>query len=149
MGEAAIIKAVILIWMGCWLIPKSFHIKFARNKKEWAVRRPHPCEFDHTMWFPFPPASPGVIAHGASMADGPCSPPRWAANTDGRRFSGGTSRDTMIEWVCRPVCGGKTRIRIRPDAGLINFPLYCPTYKRERLIHAKGFRINAIIEPDV
>lgn len=30
------------------------------------------------------------------------------------------------EWVYCPVCGGKTRIKIRKDTELNNFPIYCP-----------------------
>ena len=30
------------------------------------------------------------------------------------------------EWVLCPVCGNKTRLQIREDTELKNFPLYCP-----------------------
>jgi hypothetical protein len=30
------------------------------------------------------------------------------------------------DWVYRPVCGSKTRDRIREDTILRNYPLYCP-----------------------
>ena len=33
---------------------------------------------------------------------------------------------TIIEWVRCPVCGNKTRIQIRVDTEMKNFPLYCP-----------------------
>ena len=32
---------------------------------------------------------------------------------------------TESEWVCCPVCGSKTRDRIREDTVLENYPLYC------------------------
>ncbi len=32
----------------------------------------------------------------------------------------------MAEWVRCPVCGNKTRLQIRADTELKNFPLYCP-----------------------
>lgn len=35
------------------------------------------------------------------------------------------------EWICCPVCGNKTRLQIREDTELKNFPLYCPKCKQE------------------
>lgn len=52
------------------------------------------------------------------------------------------------EWVLCPVCGGKTRDRLREDTVLINYPLYCPKCKQETLIEAKDLRITIIKEPD-
>jgi predicted Zn-ribbon and HTH transcriptional regulator len=52
------------------------------------------------------------------------------------------------EWVRCPVCGSKTRDRIRADSVLINYPLYCPKCKHESLINAKQLNISVIIEPD-
>ncbi len=43
----------------------------------------------------------------------------------------------QTEWVYCPVCGNKTRDRIREDTVLINYPLYCPKCKRKSLIQAK------------
>ena len=40
-------------------------------------------------------------------------------------------------WIFCPVCGSKTRNRIREDTILKNYPLYCPKCKRETLINAK------------
>lgn len=37
-----------------------------------------------------------------------------------------------------PVCGGKTRTKIRPDTCLENFPLFCPKCKSQRLIGMQG-----------
>ena len=45
-------------------------------------------------------------------------------------------------------CGNKTRDRIREDTVLINYPLYCPKCKRESLIQAKQLHIVVIKEPD-
>lgn len=53
-----------------------------------------------------------------------------------------------VEWVCCPICGNKTRIKMRLDTELINFPLYCPKCKQECLIQAKNFNITIIKEPD-
>ena len=36
-----------------------------------------------------------------------------------------------IEWVLCPVCGSKTRLRIRSNTILENFPLFCPKCKHE------------------
>ena len=38
------------------------------------------------------------------------------------------------EWLLCPVCNSKTRIRLREDTVLENFPLYCPKCKHETLI---------------
>lgn len=34
------------------------------------------------------------------------------------------------EWILCPICGNKTRVRIRKDTELKNFPLYCPKCSR-------------------
>ena len=49
-------------------------------------------------------------------------------------------------WVICPVCGNKTRDRIRIDTILINYPLYCPKCKQETLINAKDLNIMVIKE---
>lgn len=52
------------------------------------------------------------------------------------------------EWMLCPVCGNKTRIKIRKDTVLKNFPLFCPKCKREVLINVKQLNIVIIKEPD-
>ena len=52
------------------------------------------------------------------------------------------------EWIYCPVCGNKTRIKIRSDTELINFPLFCPKCKQENLINVKQFNLSVIKEPD-
>ena len=52
------------------------------------------------------------------------------------------------KWVLCPVCGNKTRNKIREDTELKNFPLYCPKCKQESLIEAKNLHITIIKEPD-
>lgn len=42
------------------------------------------------------------------------------------------------EWILCPFCSGKTRVKVRPDTVLINFPLFCPKCRRETLINIKG-----------
>ena len=49
------------------------------------------------------------------------------------------------EWIYCPVCGSKTRLQIRLDTELKNFPLYCPKCKQENLIDVKELHI-AVIE---
>lgn len=48
------------------------------------------------------------------------------------------------EWVRCPVCGNKTRIQMRADTELKNFPLYCPKCKQESLIDAKDLQVTVI-----
>ena len=52
------------------------------------------------------------------------------------------------EWIRCPICGSKTRDRIREDTVLKNYPLYCPKCKQETLIKAKNLRVTVITEPD-
>ncbi len=52
------------------------------------------------------------------------------------------------EWLRCPVCGNKTRLQIRADTELKNFPLYCPKCKQESLIEAKHLQVTVIKEPD-
>ena len=34
------------------------------------------------------------------------------------------------EWVLCPVCGSKTRLKLREDTSLENYPLFCPKCKQ-------------------
>ncbi len=52
------------------------------------------------------------------------------------------------EWILCPVCGSKTRVMIRDDTVLENFPLFCPKCKRETIINVKQLNISVIKEPD-
>jgi cytochrome c-type biogenesis protein CcmH/NrfF len=54
----------------------------------------------------------------------------------------------ISEWVRCPVCGNKTRLQIRADTELKNFPLYCPKCRQESLIDAKNLQIIVIKKPD-
>ena len=51
------------------------------------------------------------------------------------------------EWVYCPICGSKTRDRIRADTILKNYPLYCPKCKKETLIDVKDLQTTVIKEP--
>lgn len=53
-----------------------------------------------------------------------------------------------LEWIYCPVCGNKTRDRLRKDTVLKNYPLYCPKCKQETLIEVSNLKITVIREPD-
>lgn len=53
-----------------------------------------------------------------------------------------------INWIRCPVCGGKTRNKIRDDTVLKNYPLYCPKCKQESLIDMQERKKMIVIEPD-
>ncbi|CUO02650.1 cysteine-rich KTR domain-containing protein [Hungatella hathewayi] len=53
-----------------------------------------------------------------------------------------------IKWLLCPVCGNKTRDRLREDTVLKNYPLYCPKCKQETLINVNDLKITVITEPD-
>ena len=48
------------------------------------------------------------------------------------------------EWIYCPVCESKTRLQIRLDTELKNFPLYCPKCKQENWIDVKELHITVI-----
>ena len=52
------------------------------------------------------------------------------------------------KWVLCPVCGNKTRIKIRENMILLNFPLFCPKCRREQLINVQQLKVTIIKEPD-
>ena len=47
-----------------------------------------------------------------------------------------------------PNCQNKTRVKIREDTVLQNFPLYCPKCKHETLINVEQLNTSVIKEPD-
>ncbi len=50
----------------------------------------------------------------------------------------------ISEWIRCPVCGNKTRLQIRANTELKNFPLYCLKCKQESLIDAKDLQVTVI-----
>ncbi|MEY8327568.1 cysteine-rich KTR domain-containing protein [Lachnospiraceae bacterium 54-11] len=52
------------------------------------------------------------------------------------------------KWLICPICGSKTRLKLREDTILEKFPLYCPKCKQETLINVKQMNISVIKEPD-
>ena len=55
---------------------------------------------------------------------------------------------SKCKWLLCPVCGSKTRLQIRNDTELKNFPLFCPKCKQEMLIGVKELQVTIIKEPD-
>ncbi|WP_270193963.1 cysteine-rich KTR domain-containing protein [Faecalibacterium prausnitzii] len=51
-------------------------------------------------------------------------------------------------WILCPICGNKTRVKIRENTILENFPLYCPKCRQETIINVKQFHTTVIKEPD-
>ena len=52
------------------------------------------------------------------------------------------------EWIMCPICGNKTRDKIREDTELKKFPLYCPKCRQETLIEVENLQVTVIKEPD-
>jgi len=50
----------------------------------------------------------------------------------------------QTEWIRCPICRNKTRLQIRADTELKNFPLYCPKCKQESLIEAKKLKVTVV-----
>ena len=57
---------------------------------------------------------------------------------------GGKSLMDRMVWLLCPVCGNKTRLKVRQDTELINFPLYCPKCKQETLVNVKKSKLSVI-----
>ncbi|GAA0804784.1 cysteine-rich KTR domain-containing protein [Faecalicatena orotica] len=55
---------------------------------------------------------------------------------------------SKIEWIRCSVWGNKTRLKIREDTELKNFPLFCPECKQETLINIQQLNMSVIKEPD-
>ena len=48
------------------------------------------------------------------------------------------------DWIKCPVCNNKTRVQMRPDTELKNFPLFCPKCKQESLIEVKNLQVTVL-----
>lgn len=53
-----------------------------------------------------------------------------------------------VEWLKCPICGNKTRNKIREDTVLKNYPLYCPKCKRETLVEVVHLQITILERTD-
>ena len=51
------------------------------------------------------------------------------------------------QWLLCPVCNSKTRLKVREDTELKNFPMFCPKCKQEILIDVQQMNISVIKEP--
>jgi transcription elongation factor Elf1 len=51
------------------------------------------------------------------------------------------------QWIYCPVCGNKTRDKVRPDTILKNYPLYCPKCKQVTLVEVKNLQVTVIKGP--
>ncbi len=54
----------------------------------------------------------------------------------------------MTKFILCPICKNKTRLKMREDTELKNFPLFCPKCKQETLISVKQQKIIIHKEPD-
>lgn len=48
------------------------------------------------------------------------------------------------QWIFCPACDSKTRIQIRKETELKNFPLFCPKCKKETLIDVKQQKVSVV-----
>jgi len=53
-----------------------------------------------------------------------------------------------VKWILCPICRNKTRLKIREDTILENFPLFCPKCKQETIIAVRQLNTSVIKEPD-
>lgn len=52
------------------------------------------------------------------------------------------------KWIMCPFCQSKTRLKVRENTVLKNFPLFCPKCRHEAIIDVKQFTISILKEPD-
>lgn len=50
----------------------------------------------------------------------------------------------VSKWIKCPICGNKTRDKIRTDTVIKNFPLFCPKCKKESLIDVESLTVKVI-----
>lgn len=55
---------------------------------------------------------------------------------------------SVEEWLLCPICKNKTRIRVREDTVLQNFPLFCPKCRRQIVVDVQKLHLTVIKEPD-
>lgn len=46
------------------------------------------------------------------------------------------------KWVLCPICGGKTRTKIRPDTEAKNLPIFCKICKNEFMADIKDMEVR-------
>ncbi len=47
----------------------------------------------------------------------------------------------IAKWIRCPACGGKTRLKVYSNTVLINYPLYCPKCKTEKMINVMQLKM--------
>jgi len=47
----------------------------------------------------------------------------------------------QYQWVLCPICGGKTRTKIRPDTEAKNLIVFCPKCKNESVVDIKDMEV--------
>ena len=52
------------------------------------------------------------------------------------------------KWINYPICKRKTRVKIREDTVLENFPLFCPKCKQETLVNVQQLNMLIIKEEE-
>lgn len=52
--------------------------------------------------------------------------------------------NSKTDWIRCPVCGGKTREKVRMDTVLENFPLFCPKCKHETIVNVWYFVVSCV-----
>lgn len=48
----------------------------------------------------------------------------------------------QYQWVLCPICGGKTRTKIRPDTEAKNLPILCRLCKNEVVVDIKDMEVK-------
>lgn len=51
------------------------------------------------------------------------------------------NNNSELKWLLCPKCGKKTRLKLREDTEMKNFPLYCPKCKEMTLVDVQNFSI--------
>lgn len=49
------------------------------------------------------------------------------------------------KWVLCPICGGKTRTKIRLDTEAKNLPIFCKICKNELLVDIKDLKAKEVV----
>lgn len=49
------------------------------------------------------------------------------------------------KFVLCPICGGKTRTKIRPDTEAKNLPIFCKICKNKLLVDIKDLKVKEVV----
>ena len=53
-------------------------------------------------------------------------------------------KNVIEKWVLCPICGGKTRTKIRPDTEAKNLIVFCPKCKNESVVDIKDMESKVV-----